>query len=266
MHRFPPAPRPSPWGCGCGCSLYPPPPARPSAPTPRKRAPPPSAAPPWPQTSTRLCHAPAPTGTPASALGLCVWMRTLPAATRAASRLLRLENAPPRLQQRRRVAVGNLRHAPAGNTACLCHPPAPTGTSASALGLRMWLQPLPAATRAASRSDASKTRPPASSSAAVWPSATFATRQPEIPLAYATHRLPPAPRPPPWGCGCGCSLYPPQPARPAAPTPRKRAPSPPAAADVAIGNRRHAPAAIIRAPMPSTGSHRHLGLRPGAAD
>eukprot|EP00962_Isochrysis_galbana_P002163 scaffold564_cov101-Isochrysis_galbana.AAC.1 len=34
----------------------------------------------------------------------------------------------------------------------LCHRPAPTGTLTSTLGLGVWLQPLPAATRAASRS------------------------------------------------------------------------------------------------------------------
>eukprot|EP00962_Isochrysis_galbana_P019415 scaffold5661_cov118-Isochrysis_galbana.AAC.4 len=49
-------------------------------------------------------------------------------------------------------------------------------------------------------------------------------------------------------------------------TPRTRAPSPlaPSSADVAIGNRRHAPAGIKRAPMPSPGSHRHVDVHPGS--
>eukprot|EP00962_Isochrysis_galbana_P018402 scaffold5311_cov120-Isochrysis_galbana.AAC.11 len=34
-------------------------------------------------------------------------------------------------------------------------------------------------------------------------------------------------------------------------------------ADVAIGNRRHAPAGMKRAPMPSPGSHRHVDVHPG---
>eukprot|EP00962_Isochrysis_galbana_P008760 scaffold2441_cov121-Isochrysis_galbana.AAC.2 len=35
-------------------------------------------------------------------------------------------------------------------------------------------------------------------------------------------------------------------------------------ADVAIGNHRHAPAGIKRAPMPSPGSHRHVDVHPGS--
>eukprot|EP00962_Isochrysis_galbana_P007052 scaffold1896_cov121-Isochrysis_galbana.AAC.19 len=59
--------------------------------TPRIRAPVPPTAPTWLSAtvatrqleyeSARLCHHPAPTGTPTSTLGLGVWLQPLPAAT-----------------------------------------------------------------------------------------------------------------------------------------------------------------------------------------
>jgi len=82
--------------------------------------------------------------------------------------------------------------------------------------------------------------------------------------AYAAHLLPPAPQPQPWGLGRGCSLYPPPPARPAAPHFSKSRPPASSSAAAAIGHLHHAPAAINGATMPPTGSDRHPGLNPGA--
>eukprot|EP00962_Isochrysis_galbana_P004942 scaffold1363_cov144-Isochrysis_galbana.AAC.3 len=68
------------------------------------------------------------------------------------------------------------------------------------------------------------------------------------------------------GSGCGWGLYWPPPARPAAPHASKSRHPASSSADVAIGNLRRAPADINRAPVPSTGSPRHAGLRPGAGN
>eukprot|EP00962_Isochrysis_galbana_P047967 scaffold19862_cov130-Isochrysis_galbana.AAC.3 len=122
----------------------------------------------------------------------------------------------------------------------------------SAMGPGAWLPPLPAATRAASRSAPTPPNraplPPSAPPCGHRPPSPRASRN--KPRAHAIHRLPPAPRPPPWGWRCGCGLYPPPPARPAAPHASKiHAPhlcgtEPPWPL---IGHLRHAPAAIITA-------------------
>eukprot|EP00962_Isochrysis_galbana_P046240 scaffold18539_cov99-Isochrysis_galbana.AAC.1 len=113
-------------------------------------------------------------------------------------------------------------------------------------GLGVWLGPLLAATRAASRSPRLEyARPRASNSADVAighrrpAPAGISNRAPMPPSS------PPAPRHPRWGSGCGCSLYPPPPRSP------RLEHAPPRLLQRRRGHRRHAPAGITtRAPQP----------------
>eukprot|EP00962_Isochrysis_galbana_P040205 scaffold14534_cov105-Isochrysis_galbana.AAC.1 len=88
-----------------------------------------------------------------------------------------------------------------------------------------WLQPLPAATRAASRSPRLHIAPPPPPAAPPWPH-----RQPSPRASrqkYARPCLAPAPTGTPtsaWGWVCGCGLYPPPSAQSAVPTALTRAP------------------------------------------
>eukprot|EP00962_Isochrysis_galbana_P002926 scaffold812_cov126-Isochrysis_galbana.AAC.3 len=82
-------------------------------------------------------------------------------------------------------------------------------------GLGVWLGPLLAATRAASRSPRLEYAPPhlQQRRRGFRPPSPRASWNMK-PRAYAITRLPPAPRRPRWGSGCGCSLYPPPPRSP----------------------------------------------------
>eukprot|EP00962_Isochrysis_galbana_P046161 scaffold18456_cov124-Isochrysis_galbana.AAC.10 len=132
-------------------------------------------------------------------------------------------------------------------------------------GLGVWLGPLLAATCAASRSPrleyAPNTRPCAPSSADVG--IGHRRHAPAGIIIRAPMPSPGSHRHPDVRAGAGGVA--------AASTRRHPAhhasntlPPASSSADVAIGHRRHAPARITRAPMPSLGSHRHPDAHPGS--
>eukprot|EP00962_Isochrysis_galbana_P033021 scaffold10975_cov105-Isochrysis_galbana.AAC.1 len=108
--------------------------------------------------AARQCHHPAPTGTPTSALELGVWLQPLPAATPLTTP--RTRAPPPPAALTFDVAIGHRRNAQAG----INRAPMPSPSSHRYPDVHL---PLPAATRAASRSPRLDTPSPASGSADV---------------------------------------------------------------------------------------------------
>eukprot|EP00962_Isochrysis_galbana_P025912 scaffold8007_cov78-Isochrysis_galbana.AAC.1 len=241
-------PGPRPGAGGAAATLTRRHPRRQPLPTPSNRA---------PCRKQRRRRTPAPTGTLVSALGLGPGYSLYPpppawpAAPHVSKTRLSASSSAA-------VAIGNLRHAPAGkktgDRAIHRLPPAPRPLPWG-WGRGCHLDPPPLAPPAAPH--AFKSRPPPQA-APPWPTRAGRNKT----RAYAAHLLPPAPQALPWGWGRGCSLYPPPPARPAAlHASKSRLPASSSAAVAIIGHLHHAPAAKYRASVVSTGCNWHAQLR-----
>eukprot|EP00962_Isochrysis_galbana_P035967 scaffold12361_cov113-Isochrysis_galbana.AAC.2 len=136
------------------------------------------------------------------------------------------------------------------------------GEAESGKGLGVWLGPLLAATRAASRSPRLEYAPPR------LHQRRHGYRPPSPRANWNNKKRAPMPSPgsyrhPDVRAGAGGVAAASTRRRPAHHASNTRTPTS-SSADVAIGHRRHAPAGIKRAPMPPPGSHRHPDVHPGS--